>query len=462
MYAGEHVPECVHEGSTTNVVLLRDMSESPFQALAAGASILFLFLAVSRTPDFIGVSGVALFVGMAGLIATGMTGGVARAFTSKAGLYLSAFTVWLCVCLLFSVWKGGSFHLLKDTWSRSLLAFVIVGGALITVEQLRKAMYIMSLAAGAILVFSVLFGSAASGRLAFSRGTLANPNALAAYLLLTVPFCFFIFLQSKKIAVKAAASLITLMLLAMTLRTGSRSGLVSIGILGAYIFFSASVPKKLLMTALAVAMVISSPFYLPNSVLARFRTMVGDEAPVSSGGEDDQDRQGDFAEGSTHSRSYLLRKSIEVTISNPLFGVGPGMFAVASSDLAKAEGDPALWQQTHNTYTQVSSETGLPGLVIYLGLVLAILNATRIPPWATSDPEFLLLSNTAFTLRLSLIAFCGGAMFGSFAYGMELPLLAGLAETLRRVVESRKQQVQVASVPRPRVQVPLPLRPALR
>ena len=308
-------------------------------------------------------------------------------------------------------------------------------------------MYIMALAAGAILAFSVLFASSTSGRLAFSPGNLSNPNALAAYLLLTVPFCFFIFLQSKKIAVKALASLVTLMLLGMTLRTGSRSGLVSIRDLSAYIFFSASVPKKILMATLSIALMISSPLYLPDSVLARFRTLMGQEAQISSGGDEDE-RQADFAEGSTHSRSYLLRKSIDFTLANPVFGVGPGMFAVASSDEAKAEGDPALWQQTHNTYTQVSSETGLPGLAIYLGLILAILNATRMPAWAKTDPEFSLLHNTALTLRLSLIAFCGGAMFGSFAYNMELPLLAGLAETLRRVLESRKHQTQVVRISR--------------
>ena len=108
------------------------------------------------------------------------------------------------------------------------------------------------------------------------------------------------------------------------------------------------------------------------------------------------------------------------------------------------------------------AETGLPGLAIYVGLILAILNATRMPAWAKMDPEFSLLRNTALTLRLSLIAFCGGAMFGSFAYNMELPLLAGLAETLRRVLESRKHQTQVVRIPQPRASSPLPLRPALR
>lgn len=370
------------------------------------------------------------------------------AISSKAGLLLSAFTVWLCVCLLFSVWKGGSFHLLKETWSRTVLAFVITGGSLFTIAQLRKAMYTTAGAAAAIVMFGFLFASAESGRLAFHRGTLANPNELAAYLLLTIPFCFFVFWDSKKVIVKMAMVLVTLLLLAMTLRTGSRSGLVNIGILGFYLFFHASVPKKILMVVASLIMMIASPLYLPDSVLARFRTIVGSEqTAIKSGAEDPEDRQGDFAAGSTESRSYLLRKSIEVTLANPLFGVGPGMFAVAASDIAKEQGDRALWQQTHNTYTQVSSETGFPGLIIYLAFIVAIFRATRLPPqWAKmSDPEIQLLNNVALSLRLALISFCGGAMFGSLAYGMQLPLLAALAESLRRVIVSKSVQLNTTA-----------------
>lgn len=439
MYAGDHLAD------------LLDMSESPFHSVAAGAGVLFLFLVVSRSTDFIGIPGVVLTVGLVALIAIGLTGGIARAPTSKPGLFFIAFTVWLCVSLPFSVWKGGSFELLKDTWSRSLFAFIIVGGALVTIAHLRKAMYAAALAATAMLGLAFVFASAATGRLAFHQGTLSNPNELAAYLLLTVPFCLFVYMESRNGFVKAGTVIVILMLLGMTLRTGSRSGLVTICIIGVYMFFSASLPKKLLMAVASVAMVMTAPLYLPDSVLARFRTLVSDDVQVSSGSSDPQDRQADFAAGSTESRSYLLRKSIEITFANPLLGVGPGMFAVASSDLAKLEGDRGRWQQTHNTYTQVSSETGLPGLLIFLGLIFTIFRATRIPPeWAdSSDPEIRLLSNIGYTLRLALISFCGGGLFGSLAYGMQLPILGGLAETLRRVLESRQQQLQAPAVVRP-------------
>ena len=79
--------------------------------------------------------------------------------------------------------------------------------------------------------------------------------------------------------VKIAMILVTLMLLGMTLRTGSRSGLVNIGVLGIYLFFRASVPKKFLIAVASVVMMIASPLYLPDSVLARFRTIFSSEQP---------------------------------------------------------------------------------------------------------------------------------------------------------------------------------------
>ena len=200
---------------------------------------------VSRTSGLYRRLGCSAHVGLAALIAAGLSGGIVSAITSKAGLFLSAFTYGYCL-FIFSVWKGGSFYLLKETWSRSLLAFIIVGGALITVEQLRKAMYIMALAAVAILVFSVLFASGTSGRLAFIREPYPTRTPWPRICFSRSPSAFSFFSKQKD-RCESSRILVTLMLLGMTLRTGSRSGLVSIAILSVYIFFSASVPKKFLM-----------------------------------------------------------------------------------------------------------------------------------------------------------------------------------------------------------------------
>ena len=64
--------------------------------------------------------------------------------------------------------------------------------------------------------------------------------------------------------------------------------------------------------------------------------------------------------GSLDARRELLTESIRVTMHHPLFGVGPGNFQAYTQS----------WHVTHNTYTELSSETGLPGLGLFLAILL--------------------------------------------------------------------------------------------
>ena len=59
------------------------------------------------------------------------------------------------------------------------------------------------------------------------------------------------------------------------------------------------------------------------------------------------------AYASTQDRQQLLWRSIEVTKEHPLFGVGPGNFAQLSGN----------WHVAHNSFTQMSSEGGIPALI---------------------------------------------------------------------------------------------------
>jgi len=64
-------------------------------------------------------------------------------------------------------------------------------------------------------------------------------------------------------------------------------------------------------------------------------------------------------------RSQLWRESIEIIAANPVFGVGPGMFA-HKSPTAMSDSD-ARW--AHSAYFQVATELGVVALVL-LGLLL--------------------------------------------------------------------------------------------
>jgi O-antigen ligase len=104
---------------------------------------------------------------------------------------------------------------------------------------------------------------------------------------------------------------------------------------------------------------------------------------------------------STDARIQLLRKSVKYTFQHPLFGVGPGMFVVAEDEDAKAAGfRHGNWQGTHNSYTEVSSELGIPAFIFYLLVIFLSLKTTsRIYRKTRDDPRVQDIANIAICLN---------------------------------------------------------------
>jgi len=105
----------------------------------------------------------------------------------------------------------------------------------------------------------------------------------------------------------------------------------------------------------------------------------------------------------------------------------------ASDDTYIAKVLFVAWRETHNTFTQVSSETGIPGLIIYLCVIGSIFTALR-RVWRESRgrKEFEQHYRLAYCLMLALLLFVIGGMFGSSAYHFFLPALAGISAAVDR------------------------------
>src|ERR1022692_2114887 len=102
------------------------------------------------------------------------------------------FTVCLCVCTPFSVWRGGSFRMLRESWAVSLFSFVIIASSVQGLEQCRKILYSFAAATIFIESLALLMGRVQQGRVALLGGTLGNANDLAMMMLMGVPFCLFV------------------------------------------------------------------------------------------------------------------------------------------------------------------------------------------------------------------------------------------------------------------------------
>jgi O-antigen ligase len=410
-------------------------------------TLAFVFVVYARFPEIMDmVTGSALhsarILMVLALLTTLLFGGAVRAVFSKIGISLLAFTAWLCICVPFSIWRGGSARALRDFWILSLFSFVIIAASVQGLDQCRRLMYTLAAATAFIEFFTIVIGRVQAGRVALMGGTLGNANYLAMMLLMGAPFCLFVLQTKPGFSLLKLASLLTLLAIPVTVAgTGSRGGLVALGIMFLLYFIPLPASQKLVTGLIVLILAVISITLSARSALDRYRTMFtkSDEFHHLS----DSERS---AMDSTGLRRELLLSSLQLTMRHPLMGVGPGMFAVANADfIQETNGRPNwnAWHETHNTFTQLSCEDGLPGLFLYcLTILLCFKVVFSAAKHARNNPALSSVAPMAFALRLALVAFIGTAVFASNAYAYYFPMLAGLCVALERVVAAQVAQTQ--------------------
>jgi O-antigen ligase len=172
---------------------------------------------------------------------------------------------------------------------------------------------------------------------------------------------------------------------------------------------------------------------LPPALLQRYATAFTSDAAVNS-----------EAMESSRLRKYLLQKSIEISIQNPLFGIGINQFPNYEGSQARARGEHGAWLVSHNSYTQLSSETGFPGLLLVLAATISTFRLlNRLYGYRhRPEPAAKMIANAAFCLMLSQVVFGVAIFFLAMAYGPNLLILSGFAVSLHRVALRELPQEQ--------------------
>jgi O-antigen ligase len=391
--------------------------------------------------------GVAIYA--VALLVTLVSGRLPAIATSRAGIFMLAFTGWLLLITPLSQWRGGSVDMLLHEWLPSTIGFLSCG-VIVTMGQCRQIAKVLSASVVFVASASVLFSTTRLGRLSMEQGTLGNANDLSMLLLLGVPFLLVpIFRRGAGPGIKILTGLASLGALVITVRTGSRSGLLSLMAMLLVLFlalpFAGKLKLGLTTLLLTAALLLSAPDY----VLSRYATTFSDPTTVADLHNE--------AYGSKIVRQQLFKESVDLTLANPIFGVGPGIFIAAEAIQAEQEGRRAQWRVSHNSFTQVSSETGFPGLILYVGaLWTAFANILWIRKNAAKDPSGW-ASVLSLALLISLVGTTVNFIFSSNAYMVYLPVLIGLSVGFRGAAE-REFAMAAAPVPAT-VPVPAPSAP---
>jgi len=107
----------------------------------------------------------------------------------------------------------------------------------------------------------------------------------------------------------------------------------------------------------------------------------------------------------------------DITAEHPVVGIGPKNFLSESHRFARPAGMADM--EIHNTYLDLSTSLGLPGLLLYLALMGAAftaLAAVRRDVRERGDPRLSWFATLAAATQASLVLFLVASTFGSLAH----------------------------------------------
>jgi hypothetical protein len=413
------------------------------QSVGCGMLCLYLFLLYSRLHDYVyylHLPAIIMTVLLVVVILSGELPGVVR---RSSTLWVLGLTVCLGMSIPLSVWRGGAAEAFASLWLKTALTFVCVAALVTTIGQVRAVC--TSVAVGALLS-ATRTDNQVFGRVSADSVRYGDSNEFAQLLLVGMTLLLaYATRPANKVVFRAMAAVGVSVELVVFLRSGSRGGLVGFFVVLLAFFLSRNSAGGRMALVLVVVMGAGlSAVLLPRSVRDRYLSVVGVDVESTEGQV--------AAAGSAASRHYLLKQSLWITLKNPLVGAGIGMFAVAENNAAMERGLPrGNWHETHNMYTQVSSEAGVPALICFLGILVCgfrSLSRARQYGAASQDPLSRDVRHMAQWIRLALIGMASSGFFLSVAYSPELYIVLAVSISVGNIAAARPlQPVQPAAGP---------------
>lgn len=391
--------------------------------------LVFLVAYCGRPEDYIpGVVHLHLakIAGVFALIAFVMSlGQLKKGIPRETGLLVLLLIQFGLAAIFSPVYKARAIGVTFE-FSKAVLIIIVMVLAVTTWDRLRKLLFVQAGAVALIGAISVLKGRLYHKRLmGVVGGIYANPNDLAIALVLCLPLALFFMFQARSGPRKLLWAAAALMMTYGVFLTASRAGFLALVIVALMCLWEFGVKgrRAYLIPLAFVALVMILAFAGKNTTQRLSDTF-------SSHGDYEH------AHGSATHREALLIKSIKVTLEHPIFGIGPGDFQIISGQ----------WNQTHNVYTALSAEAGLPALLLFLAIYwISFANLREVRKKASPGSG---VSLVAQALRASLIAFAPAAFFFPDAYQYFIYFMFAYT-TLARQVAAREASAKKEEQPIP-------------
>lgn len=348
---------------------------------------------------------------------------------------IACIVVWAALTVPFSSWPGGSLSVLFGDLFKTLVIFWLLSHTVNTLARLRQIAWGLSLLSLPLTVTAVhnfqsgefLVAGEQARIVGSDAGLTNNPNDLALMLNLILPLSVALFLLDRRPLARTVLLTAILLTVIAVIFTYSRAGFLTLATsFVTYFWKLRDRPERRWLWVALVATFLCVPF-LPSSYLDRLSTITSVEA----------DRT-----GSSQERLKNTMVAVRHVIESPLVGAGLGM-----NILAMNEGGGATWTAVHNVYLEYAVDLGIPGLVLFILLLVdCIKNAAFVQQCTARIPAFRELFSLAEGIQVSLIAFSVAGFFHPVAYHFYFYYIAGLAVAVRSVCEQETERGPRASI----------------
>jgi O-antigen ligase len=307
-------------------------------------------------------------------------------------------------------------------FAKVVTMFVVMVNVVRTETRLR-AMIWLTLLVSIILSVSAL-NDYRTGRLNLGGiriegvlgGLFGNPNDMALHLVTIIPIALGLLLVARGLSKKIVYGGAALLMMAATGATLSRGGLLGLACATFIMAWKIGRRNRTMVVVMFVAAGAIFLVLLPPEFILRLLSVVGD-------GTDG---------GSASQRQSLLIRSVYISILHPLLGVGMNNFHILS----------LREQVSHNAYTQVSAEMGLPALAAYVFFMLSTMRRLRRIERETYETrKRTRVFYLAVGLQASLVGYMVSSFFASVAYLWYVYYLAGYGLCLHRLYEAKGAEV---------------------
>jgi O-antigen ligase len=350
-----------------------------------------------------------------------------------------------CLSVLFGIAMGQSGRYVIESYSKVIIFAFLLIAATRSVRDMATFVwgYVVGCALLAWLSLFV-FGLVQDDGMSYRLNDLYtfDANDVGCVMMIGLALTLLLFQASKGHGRWIAA--VMLVAIGATLsKTGSRGAFVAAVIVGVYLLVllkNVSIFKRLLFVGVVgVAVAVTAP----PGYWDRMLTIT---EPTH-----------DYNWTDVNGRIEVAKRGLSYMTDHPLFGIGISNFPVAEGTISekartRVAGTGIRWAAAHNSYVQVGAELGIPGLMLWLALILGGIVGmhrlrSRMPKhWARGDPEERFLYMTALYLPVALVGFGVSSFFVSFAYLDPIYIVAALMAGLYVAVEAKLKTLPAAAV----------------